>query len=416
MAWLPIQDYGIVGDLHTVALVGTNGSIDWWCAPRFDSPSIFAALLDDEIGGRFQIAPSEPCNRRQLYLPDTNVLITRFLANDGVAELTDFMPVRSEHAKEIEPTLLRRVDVVRGTMALRAVCSPAFDYARQKHTVALVEGGAVFTSASGQRLTLSTGAKLAQEGDAVVADLQLKEGDTVWFELDATDVGAPAPRSAERLDAAFQSTVRFWRRWLSSGSYDGRWREMVNRSALCLKLLTHQPTGAIVAAPTTSLPEHVGGSRNWDYRFTWIRDASFTLYGLLRVGFTDEARAFMGWLTARLAAMKGDGGLGIMYTIDGGVDVKEVTLDHLSGYRGSKPVRIGNAAFEQLQLDITGELMDAVYLYNKHVEPIGTEMWRALRGIVDWVCENWNRPDDGVWETRGGRQQFVYSKVMCWVA
>ena len=222
----------------------------------------------------------------------------------------------------------------------------------------------------------------------------------------------------EEAGEAFNRTVRYWRGWLAKSAYRGRWREMVHRSALTLKLLTYRPTGAIVAAPTTSLPEGIGGARNWDYRYTWIRDAAFTLYGLLRLGFTEEAGAFMGWLSDRYreSAGRGDGPLQIMYCVDGRPDLEELELDHLEGYRGSGPVRVGNGAATQLQLDIYGELIDSVYLYNKYGQPISYDDWSALVGIVDWICDNWDRPDEGIWEVRGGRQHFTYSRMMCWVA
>ena len=418
MGYLPIQDHGVIGDLHTVALVGSDGTIDWWCYPHFNSPSVFAAILDDKIGGRFSVGPLEECARKQLYLPDTNVLVTRFLASRGVGEVTDFMPIRSKTAKTFEHKIVRRLEVVRGSMRFRVRCAPAFDYARATHETQIVPGGAVFTS-PGLRLGLFTTIPLHVEDNAACAEFELRQGDVVWLELHelALPQATLAPLSGDALHEAFLNTSRFWRRWLSTGSYGGRWREMVNRSALVLKLLTFQPTGAIVAAPTTSLPEHIGGIRNWDYRYTWIRDASFTLYGLLRVGFTEEAQHFMEWLSGRMQAAGADGSLQIMYPIqgDGGM-APETSLEHLEGYRGSRPVRIGNLASHQRQLDIYGELMDAVYLYNKYGQPISYDLWLTLRPLVDLVCESWAQPDDGIWEVRGGARHFVYSKVMCWVA
>jgi GH15 family glucan-1,4-alpha-glucosidase len=223
------------------------------------------------------------------------------------------------------------------------------------------------------------------------------------------------PSEAE-LNALFDQTVSYWQRWLAKCTYTGRWREIVHRSALALKLLTFAPTGAIVAAPTCSLPESIGGGRNWDYRYTWIRDAAFTLYGLLRIGFTDEAEAFMRWIEARCHELNPDGSLQIMYSIDGHHTLTEQTLDHLEGYKGSQPVRIGNGAYQQVQLDIYGELLDSVYLYNKYGTPISYDLWTQLRRLINWVCDNWQRTDEGVWEVRGGQQHFVYSKLMCWVA
>jgi len=423
MSYLPIEDYGIIGDLHTVALVGKNGSIDWWCYPNFDSPSIFAALLDEERGGHFLIEPVveggvSNFTTKQLYFPDTNVLITRFLSEDGVGELTDFMPIKSVSQQEFHHRLVRKVEVVRGTMRFRVRCTPAFDYARVRHEVLVVDDGAIFVTPA-LSLGMSTGTKLEQDGDGVVGEFTLRQGESCSFELGevkATTTALERPNE-QRIGASFSRTVEFWRGWLSKSTYRGRWREMVNRSALTLKLLTFAPTGAIVAAPTTSLPEGIGGVRNWDYRYTWIRDASFTLYGLLRIGFTDEASAFMDWLKARLQELHPSGSpLQIMYSIHGDHSLTEQTLDHLEGYRKSSPVRIGNGAYNQLQLDIYGELMDAVYLFNKHGAPIGFDLWLNLRRCIDWVCDNWHRPDEGIWEVRGGRQHFVYSKVMSWVA
>src|SRR2546423_620794 len=286
--YLPIAEHGLIGDLHSVALVGTDGTIDWYCCPRFDSPSVFGAILDKAKGGHW-----------------------------------------------------------RGR--------------------------------------------------------------------------APPPhRPSDETRSMFDGTVAYWRKWLSQSGYRGRWREMVNRSALTLKLLTYHPTGAIVASPTTSLPEQLGGPRNWDYRYTWIRDAAFSLYALLRLGFTEEAQAFMGWLTDRFREGKQrdvvEGPLQIMYGIDGRAQLEEIELGHLEGYRGSAPVRIGNGAADQLQLDIYGELIDSVYLYNKYGVPIYHDAWEDLCRIVEWTCEHWDQADEGIWETRGGRQDFVYSRLMCWVA
>jgi GH15 family glucan-1,4-alpha-glucosidase len=414
----PIENYGIIGDLHSVALVGINGSIDWLCLPRFDSPSVFAAILDDKKGGRFKIAPtSDAVTGKQLYWPDTNVLVTRLFTPDGVAEITDYMPVGASANGQGRHQLVRRIEVVRGEMAFRMECSPAFDYARDEHQTQIVPGGATFRSTQ-LSLGLATQVPLKQQGGGVVAEFTLREEQMAVFVLrqieSDDDCGVCFSKSEER--ELFMQTVGYWRRWLSKSTYTGRWREMVHRSALTLKLLTYEPTGAIVAAPTTSLPEGIGGERNWDYRYTWIRDAAFTLYGLLRIGFTEEAEAFMGWLEDRSYNPKPDGSLQLMYGIDGRTDLTEETLDHLEGYRGSRPVRVGNGAYDQLQLDIYGELMDAVYLYNKYGDPIWYELWTRLRGLIDWVCDNWQRKDEGIWEVRSGREHSVYSKLMCWVA
>jgi GH15 family glucan-1,4-alpha-glucosidase len=400
--------------MRTAALVGMNGSIDWLCFPHFDSPSVFAALLDDAKGGRFSIRPlEEPFTSKQLYWPDTNVLITRFLAAGGVGEVQDFLPAGPAVAPEWRDQLVRRVKVARGTVAFRVECRPAFDYARATHETRVTPNGAYFVGPSAT-FALATRVPLRAEGGSALAELVLQEGQSATFVLRsmcAPECGrVPAEAEVQEL---FERTVAFWRRWLSRCSYEGRWSEVVRRSALLLKLLTFEPTGAIVAAPTCSLPEKIGGRRNWDYRYTWIRDAAFTLYGLLRIGFTDEALGFMQWLGARSRESEE---LQIVYGIDGRRELPELTLDHLEGYRGSRPVRIGNGAASQLQLDIYGELLDAVYLFNKYGTPIAIDAWVELRRHIDWLCDNWERADQGIWEVRSGRQQFVYSKLMCWVA
>ncbi|MBD0253593.1 MAG: glycoside hydrolase family 15 protein [Rubrobacter sp.] len=417
MTYQPIQDYGVIGDMHSAALVGKDGSIDWLCFPHFDSPSVFAAILDHEKGGRFKIAPAEEgAARKQLYWPDTNVLITRFFSPDGVGEIIDYMPVGAHENGEGYHQVIRRVRVVRGEMAFRMECSPAFDYAREGHETEISSEGACFRS-SGLGLGLATRVPLEDAGGAAVAEFSLGEGETAVFVLrEIEDGGCGVPFSEEEADEHFKQTVEYWRRWLSKCTYTGRWREVVHRSALALKLLTFEPTGAMVAAPTMGLPEGVGGERNWDYRYTWIRDAAFTLYGLLRIGFTEEAAAFMGWIEDRCQGSSPDGSLQLMYGLDGRRDLTEEILDHLDGYQGSRPVRLGNDAFDQLQLDIYGELMDAVYLYNKHGDPISYDLWTRLRALINWVCDNWRREDEGIWEVRGGRRHFVYSKLMCWVA
>ncbi len=418
MAYQPIENYGIIGDLHTVALVGMNGSIDWFCFPHFDSPSVFAAILDDKKGGHFKITPTTAVStQKQFYWPETNVLITRFLSPDGVGEIKDYMPLGAP-ARGIEHhQIVRRVNVVRGVMAFRMECRPAFNYARDEHQTQVTPDGACFYS-PGLSLGLATRVPLKQDGNGVSAEFSLQEGQTAIFLLQNILPGTGCGISLSEQEAVelFKETVEYWRRWISKCTYTGRWREIVHRSALALKLLTFRPTGAIVAAPTCSLPEGVGGERNWDYRFTWLRDAAFTLYGLLRIGFTDEAAQFMQWLEARCHELNPDGSLQIMYGIDGRHTLTEEILDHLEGYKGSRPVRVGNGAYNQLQLDIYGELMDSVYLYNKYGSPISHDLWNHLRRLITWVCDNWQRKDEGIWEVRGGQQHFLYSKLMCWVA
>jgi GH15 family glucan-1,4-alpha-glucosidase len=425
MAYERIENYGVIGNMRTVALVSLYGSIDWLCFPHFDSPSVFSALLDDEKGGRFSIQPTRDGDGRvptkQLYWPDTNILTTRFLSPDGVAELEDFMPCVAAHdGADWQDQVVRRLRVVRGEMTFDVRCEPMFDYGRVVPGVTCSAHGAVFRgdhSPAPLVLALSSGVALAPAGRGVGARFTLQEGAETTFVLRCC--GGPvcvrAPSDAEA-QALFEETVRFWRRWLSKSTYKGRWRETVNRSALLLKLLTFEPTGAIVAAPTCGLPEEIGGSRNWDYRYTWIRDAAFTVYALLRIGFTEEASRFMEWLAHQCRECGGHRPLQIVYGIDGRRDLRESTLDHLAGYRGSRPVRIGNGAYSQLQLDIYGELMDSVYLFNKYGTPISYDFWIQLRYLINWVCDNWQREDEGIWETRGGQRNFVYSRLMCWVA
>ena len=415
----PIGEHGVVGDLYTVALVGMDGSIDFLCLPHFDSPSVFAALVDAERGGRFQIAPLLECAaRKQLYLPDTNVLLTRFLDAHGVAELSDFMPVEDAG---LAHNLVRRAKTVRGEVRFQMRCDPRFDYGRATHTVERRSDTEVlFIGRSGDGelvLRLRSSVPMRVENGAAMAEFTLGADASAWFVLEVvmTQEASPSARPDYQSEA-FKQTVNFWRGWVARSTYQGRWRETVNRSALTLKLLTSRQYGSIVAAPTFGLPETIGGGRNWDYRYTWIRDSSFTLYGLMRLGYTDEAAAFMRWVLARCRELEPDGSLQIMYGLDGRHALREEVLPHLEGYMGSSPVRIGNAAYENLQLDIYGELLDSVYLYDKYASPIGYDAWTSIVRLIDWVCANWRQPDEGIWEVRGGRREFLYSRVLCWVA
>ncbi len=413
-----LRDYGMIGNLHTVALVGVDGSIDWYCYPNFDSPSLFAAILDSAKGGAFRINTQSYATRNQFYLPDTNVLITRFLTREGVGEVTDYMPIAQRKGEVQRHRIIRQVEAVRGNVPFELKCVPAFDYGRQAHEAKVGEAGAQFFGPNAG-LTLSGFVPLRQAGNGVEADFRLKEGESTAFVLEGADI----PRSVDdvrltppEVEEAFRETVAYWRHWIASCTYRGRWREMVNRSALVLKLLTFAPTGAVVAAPTTGLPEEIAGERNWDYRYTWIRDAASTIYALLGIGFTDEAAAFMNWLSERITAQRTNGSLRPVYRIQGAEPMREEVLEYLEGYRGSRPIRLGNAASEQVQLDIYGPLMDAVSLYNAHGTPISYDLWVDLRRMLDWVCDHWREPDQGIWEMRGPPQEFVHSKMMCWVA
>jgi GH15 family glucan-1,4-alpha-glucosidase len=413
----PIENYGVIGDLHSIALVGLDGSIDFMCFPEFDSPTIFAALLDHEKGGKFSISPVlDNVRHKQLYLPDSCILLTRFLSSDGVAELSDFMPVEERfHAHD----LVRRVKTVRGELPYRMICAPRFDYGRADHTVEVADGQVIFASRGADKtvIRLRTCVPLKIVDGAAVAEFTLRAGQTASFVLEQVIPQAESPStSPDYVSTSFKQTSDFWHRWVRGMQYNGRWREMMQRSAMTLKLMTSARYGSLVAAPTFGLPEQIGGARNWDYRYTWIRDASFTLYALIRLGYTHEAGRFMNWIEARCSELNPDGSLQIMYGIDGRHDLTETTLDHLEGYRGSRPVRIGNGAYNQLQLDIYGELMDSVYLYNKYGEPISYDLWRNLVRLIDWVCDNWRRPDEGIWEVRGGKREFLFSKVLAWVA
>ncbi len=420
MAYLPIENYGVIGDCHTVALVGLNGSIDWLCFPKFDAPSVFGRILDDQKGGFFQIAPTEDgLQAKQMYLPDTNILITRFFSSSGLAEITDFMPVEDDIHHTWNHRVLRRVEMIKGSLTFKMVCQPAFNYARNNHEVEQSENQVVFRSRD-LALGLSSQTAMQVKDKAAISEFTLQSGECVTFMLHRVEEGgghAEKSLDPEEADQIFQNTIDFWRTWLDQCTYKGRWRELVYRSALVLKLLTYAPTGAIVAAPTTGLPEAIGEGRNWDYRYTWIRDASFTCYALLSLGFEQEAGRFIAWVEARCRELDPKkGGLQIMYGIDGRHDLEEELLDNLSGYRDSRPVRIGNAAYKQVQLDIYGELMDSIYLYNKYAEPLSYDMWCYLAELMDWLCDNWQRPDNGLWEARSGKQSYVYSRFMIWVA
>ena len=423
-----IADHGLIGDLQTSALVATDGSIDWFCAPRFDSPSIFGALLDHDKGGHFRIRPTvEVFTSKQLYFPDTAVLVTRFMTEAGVGELVDFMPVVSGAVASSRHRLVRLLRCVRGQMTFAVDIAPRFDYGREPHETHLTNDGIVF---EGRETSMTVNlikepedeylgrTGLDEHGD-FHAEVTLQAGQMRGLML---ETGTAGPIRQVRVAEAWRlhdDTVRFWEAWLARSTYQGRWREELNRSAITLKLMTYAPSGGLVAAPTAGLPEQIGGERNWDYRYTWVRDASFSVYALLGMGFTEEAAALGQWLGARVDEQAGGGGGGplkIMYRIDGSSDLTEEVLEHWEGYRGSAPVRIGNGAADQLQLDIYGEALDSIYFMDQSGLTAGHQGWARIRDMLDWVVENWDQPEEGIWETRGGRQDFTYGRLMNWVA
>jgi GH15 family glucan-1,4-alpha-glucosidase len=423
-----ISDHGLIGDLQTAALVTTDGTIDFFCCPRFDSPSVFASLLDQEKGGYFRISPAGGNYvSKQLYFPNTAMLITRFMTPDGVGEVLDFMPP-IEGAATDRHRLVRYLRVARGTMQFEVEIEPRFDYGRASHTLDISDVGAVFRTAGGMELTVHTAgrpgagkgiAAVDQVGHGLHATFTMREGESGRGVVLESMGGPPQPLQPGELQRLADDTAAYWKNWLGRSTYTGRWREMVTRSAMTLKLMTYEPTGAPVAAATFGLPEQAGGERNWDYRFTWIRDGSLSMHALLGLGYTAEASKFAGWLKDRVTESVGSNGTGpvkIMYRVDGSSDLTEETLDHFEGWRGSRPVRIGNGAANQLQLDIYGEAMSAILDGDDFGLPIAHEGWLALTKIMDWVADNWDQPDEGVWETRGGRKDFTFGRFECWVA
>ncbi|EXF79818.1 glycosyl hydrolase family 15 [Colletotrichum fioriniae PJ7] len=473
--YLPIEDYGMIGNMHTCALVGTNGSVDFMCWPDFDSPSIFCRLLDQDKGGFFSICPppSKLCTTKQQYLPSSNILQTRYIHDDGVVDVVDFFPrpktatVISKSTRqgafrettkiqeELKKWLVRRVECIRGRLQLDIEIFPAFQYASESHVTTIIEpthtasspskavtfhsehykmqldvtiddvpepeadaSASPRTPAPPPSITFRKEKRDGMLGEGVVAHLEITEGQAVSFVLrnDKPDHVTENVTTAV-LDGQQHDTQSFWYNWISKSKYKGRWREVVNRSLMLLKMLTYEPTGAIVAAPTFSIPEDIGGVRNWDYRFCWVRDSSFTIYILLRLGFSAEADAYMDFISERFVKSRGPSGeLPIMFTIRGETEIPEMELDHLEGYRGSKPVRIGNGAAFHQQFDIYGELMDGIYLYNKYGKPISWDQWCSVREMLDFVLTLTDQPDMSIWEVRNKKQNFTYSKVMLWVA
>ncbi|RRW52549.1 MULTISPECIES: glycoside hydrolase family 15 protein [Pseudomonas] len=409
----PIGAHGIIGDMRSAALVNDKGSVDFFCWPEFDSPTIFCSLLDTPEAGIFQLAPDLPDARReQIYLPDTNVLQTRWLSEHAVVEITDLLPIGDD--VDALPLLMRRVRVVSGSATFNLRCAVRHDYGRADTRAKMDAKDVTFHAAGQPSIRLASDQALQIDAQAAVAQFTLEHNETAAFMLGGSD----DPRFAEgAAELCMQRTLKYWRGWIGQSNYRGRWREMVNRSALALKLLTSRRHGAILAAATFGLPETPGGERNWDYRYTWIRDASFTVYAFMRLGFVDEANHYMQWLRGRVSDCCGKPmKLNILYAIDGQQELPETELAHLSGHGGAQPVRIGNGAYDQIQLDIFGELMDAVYLVNKYGDAISHEGWRHVGEVVDQVCETWQSEDVGIWEMRGETHHFLHSRLMCWVA
>ncbi|OZI05881.1 glucoamylase [Siphonobacter sp. BAB-5385] len=411
----PIDQHGLIGNMNTAALVSCNGTIDFLCLPRFDSPTVFAQLLDSEKGGYFSIRPTfSDLTYKQLYLTDTAILVTRFFSDYGIAELTDFMPVHEEGSRM---TVIRKLMAVRGNIEFEIQCKPRFSYGRISHEAQANEMGIRFTDADGQELQLYSEIPLELSESDVVSRFRLEEGQTLCFILCdesklCEESKTPESSIADLCKTYYDATHAFWKTWTRQSTYKGRWREIVIRSAITLKLMSSHEHGSVVAAPTFGLPESLGGERNWDYRYAWIRDSAFTMFAFLKLGFLDEARRFMDWVEHHCL----NESLKLMYTIDGQTPPEEEELSHFSGHKDSKPVLIGNGAATQRQMDIYGELIDTIYLFNKYGGHITYEFWKKLSKEVEFVCGHWRLPDHGMWEIRGEEKQFLHSFMMCWVA
>lgn len=414
MSYLPIGEYGVIGDLHTAALVGRNGSIDWCCAPRFDSPSVFGAVLDASRGGRCVIAPAAPAVSEQRYLPETNVLITTFTPHAGGAvQVTDFMPVGP--ARDGRAEIHRRVRCVRGTIEVDVVFEPRFDYGLKVPALARRRHGILATDQDDDVATIATASAVSWtvEDGRAAARVALGTDESVWFVLRFDD-DEVHPVEQYRSEEKLQATIEWWDAWSSRLAYRGPYRQEVERSALALKLCCYEPSGAILAAPTTSLPEWPAGDRNWDYRFTWLRDSAFVLYALDALGYDAEADGFMRFLK-RVGRRSGARHFQIMYAVDGRRELPERVLEHLEGYGGTKPVRVGNSAADQFQLDVYGDMLETGDIWRRH-HPMTEGTWKVLRDLVDWTAGHWQAPDSGIWEPRSAQKQYVHSKVMAWVA
>lgn len=409
----PIENYGIIGNLKTVALVSLNGSIDFMCAPKFDSPSVFATMLDSQRGGFCAIEPDlENLTTKQLYFPGTAILLTRFFSDDGIAELTDFMPIATGN-KSSTSAIVRHIKTVRGSIKFKFSCIPRFGYSESDYEV-IKDNDQLIFSCEKEKLNI----KIAANVPLVVrkkngyAEFTLEEAETATIVLEFLKPEEQGEELSFYENDAYHETKEFWVKWINKTSYNGRYSELIRRSAITLKLLTSAEFGSVVAAPTFGLPEALGGDRNWDYRFTWIRDAAFTMYAFLSLGFYDEATAFIDWIFGLCQKID----LQLIYQIDGNPDIDEKELKHFEGYQQSKPVRIGNAAANQVQIDIYGELIDTIYIYNKSYKPITYQFWTLIEKQIGQVIKNWKKPDHGIWEIRSEEKEFLHTRLMCWVA
>jgi GH15 family glucan-1,4-alpha-glucosidase len=417
----PISDYALIGDCRSAALVSRDGSIDWLCWPRFDSPSLFGALLDRRRGGRFAVRPTSPRTSTRRYIGYTNVLETTFATDTGTVRLTDLMPVESEAGKRsrlwANHQLLRKIECIEGRVGIEVICDPRLDYGRI--IPRLQDRGPLgfYYENGGQALILRSELplSLSEDRSEACARARLEAGERCHLSLVwANREPAFIPPLGDEAERRIQTTLRWWDEWASSCPYDGPYRDAVVRSALVLKLMAYAPSGAVVAAPTTSLPERIGGSRNWDYRYCWLRDASFMLRALHDLGYRPEADAFMSWILH--ATQRSWPELAVLYDVFGESRVPEHSLDHLEGYAGSRPVRIGNGAYDQLQLDVYGEVLDAIYEFACIGGHIDRAVAKRLIGLGYTICRRWREPDEGIWEMRSGRRHHTFSKAMCWVA
>jgi len=413
-----LEDYGIIGNLDTCALISRDGSIDWCCFPHIESPSVFAAILDIDKGGHFWVKPKGKFESQQLYIEKTNILKTKFNTPSGALDIADFMPVEVAEGKTLHKhqAILRKITCSKGRVELELSFKPRFDYGRVVPSLELVEAG-IAASRQNQKLFLQSPFSLSISNDEVVGRFNVNRGETRWFVL---RYGNSKPLSPEECEEHLNKTAQYWASWVhrcesSKCVFGGPWHDLMVRSGLILKLSTHPSSGALIAAPTTSLPEEIGGVRNWDYRFAWIRDASFTVQALYNLGHIQEAMDYLRWLR-NICTGKETSEIQIMYGLHGELDLEEQELEHLSGYLNSHPVRIGNAAAKQRQFDIYGELINAFYETSRYGESISPADWQFIKNICDYVCTIWNKEDSGIWEVRSSPKHFTYSKIMCWVA